>query len=148
MFSWAWLIFASLTTIGAVVYNSSVRVATESINPFLFTLLITATAFAGHIIAFLIYVFLQGQSISTLPYSSKGLMAGIVAGIAIVVIDLAFFFAVRSGGLAITNAVWVVGGTVLTAIIGYYVFKETLDAYKIAGLFLGALGLVLLVKPS
>lgn len=146
MFSWLWLTLASLAALGAVVYNTSVRIATDTINPFLFTMIITAVAFVGHIGAFLAYrYFYSGQE---LLFSAKGTWAAVAAGLAIVMIDLAFFFAVKMGGLALSNGIWIVGGTVITAIVAVCVFKESLDAYKIAGLVLGLVGLALLLKPS
>lgn len=146
MFSWLWLVLASFAALGAVAYNTAVRVAAETINPFLFTMMITSVAFAGHIAAFLVYRY--GYNGHDLLFSTKGAWAALVAGLAIVVIDLAFFFAVKLGGLAISSGVWVVGGTVMTTMVSFYVFKEDLDIYKISGLTLGIAGLLLLLKPS
>lgn len=138
-----WILFCSLTVIGALGYNVAVKIASDGTNVFFFTVLITTVALLGHLVAFFIYKmwFLGDKSIEI---SSLGIAMAILAGLSIVMIDLAFFMAVKSGGIILTQTFWTVGGLIFTAIVGFFFFKEYLDLYKVIGIVLGIASLLFL----
>lgn len=138
-----WILFCSLTVIGALGYNVAVKIASDGTNVFFFTVLITTVALLGHLAAFFIYKmwFLGDKSIEI---SSLGIAMAVLAGLSIVMIDLAFFMAIKSGGMVLTQAFWTIGGMILTAIVGFFFFKEYLDLYKVLGIVLGIVSMGLL----
>jgi multidrug transporter EmrE-like cation transporter len=52
---------------------------------------------------------------------------------------------VKYGGLVKTNTIWLIGGLILTTIIGLAVFQESLTVAKIIGILLGLTSIFLLV---
>lgn len=128
------------------MYNVAVKLAGDVINPFVFTVLLTAFAFAGHLIAFGTNKFFFNTDLR-FSFDNTGLFYAALAGLGVVIIDLAYFYAVRSGGLAVTNAFWVVGGLVATAVISLALFNEGLSTMKAAGIVLGLASLFLLTRP-
>ena len=143
--SLVWFFFASLTVLGTLFYNFSVKAAGEIINPFVFTVILTFVALAGHLAAFGVNKIFFTQDLK-FEFGTNGLIFAAIAGIGVVIIDLAYFYAVRSGGLVLTNAFWVIGGLIATATIGFLFFQEGVTATKLLGLFLGIASLVLLTK--
>ncbi len=140
-----WGVFAVLTVIGSTLYNFSVKSAGDHVNPFIFTVMITIFAFSGHAIAlFLNKIFFNTDL--KFEISNYGLGLAFLAGLGIVIIDLAYFFAVKYGGLTISNTFWTVGSLILVILIGLFYFNEQLTAVKSIGLFLGFISIVLLVK--
>lgn len=143
----AWLLFMALTVLGSLGYNVALKVAGDQINVFVFTVTLTAIAFFGHLVALLIYKY-NFQGAEKLEISPMGLWMAAFAGLSVVVIDLGFFLAVKSGGMVLSQAVWTIGSLLLVALVGLYFFKESLDLYKILGLILGVVSLGLLMKPA
>lgn len=141
-----WVFLASLSVLGTVMYNVAVKLAGDIINPFVFTVLLTAVALAGHLVAFGINKLFFNTDLR-FSFDNSGLFYAAMAGLGVVIIDLAYFYAVRGGGLAITNAFWVVGGLVATAAISLALFNEGLSGMKAAGIALGLLSLFLLTRP-
>ncbi len=144
--SLAWLIFASLSVVGSVAYNLSMKVAGDHVNPFVFTVGITMVALIGHLICLAFYKLYMGETVA-LQADKSGLLLALVAGLGIVIIDLGFFFAVREGGLTSSMGFWVIGSLTITTLIGYFVFHETFSMTKFAGIILGAVSLFLLTRP-
>lgn len=141
-----WLFLASLTVLGTVLYNFSVKMAGEIINPFVFAIIFTGIAFIGHLAAFAI----NKQFFTTdlkFAYTPMSLGLAAAAGLGIVIIDLAYFYAVRSGGLALTSAFWTLGGLLATILISFLFFNETIGATKALGIALGLVSLFLITKP-
>lgn len=139
--------FIAITVLGAVAYNIAVKVAGEDTNVFLFSVILTATAFLGHIIALIAFKF-GFEETQNLDYSLKGLIFAVVAGLGVIAIDLGYYMAVKAGGIVVSQAIWTVGGLILTAILGILFFKEYIDIYKLTGVALGIISLLLLLKPA
>lgn len=140
-----WFVFASLAVIGSVTYNFAVKLSGHIINPFVFTILLTAVAFAGHLAAYGINKSFFDTQLK-FEFPMQAFWYAFFAGIGIVVIDLAYFYAVKSGGIASTSAFWAVGSLSVTALLGLMFFQETLSLEKIAGVFLGGVSLYLLTR--
>lgn len=138
-----WILFASLTVLGALGYNIAVKVASDSTNVFIFTVIITTVALLGHLAAFFIYKFWFMDE-NKIEISHMGIWMAVLAGLSIVMIDLAFFMAVKSGGIIMTQTFWTIGGLILTALAGFFIFKEYLDLYKLIGIVLGITSLLFL----
>ena len=85
-----WAFFACLTVLGALGYNIAVKMAGDTINAFVFTTVLTFSALFGHVICFGIYKYYNMSE--PLIISKMGVWMGILAGVSVVVIDLAFFF--------------------------------------------------------
>jgi drug/metabolite transporter (DMT)-like permease len=141
-----WLLFASITVIGSTMYNVAIKSAGESVNPFIFTLLLTAFAFAGHAIILAANKFFFDPSLK-LSISTSGLGWAFMAGMGVVLIDLFFFLGVRQGGLTMTNAFWTIASFALVVLIGLLFFNETINAVKAIGLALGVVSLFLITRP-
>lgn len=141
-----WLFLASLTVLGTLLYNFSVKMAGDIINPFVFAIIFTGIAFVGHLAAFGINKqFFTTDLKFTFTPMSLGLAAA--AGIGIVVIDLAYFYAVKSGGLALTSAFWTLGGLIATILVSLLFFNEAISGLKAIGIVLGMLSLFLITRP-
>lgn len=141
-----WIFYVALCIVGVATYNISMKVAGDHINPFVFTVGLTAVALVGHLICLAAYKFYMGEDV-VFKADRIGLWMALAAGIAVVVIDLCMFFAIRTGGVVATNLLFTVGAMLLTTVAGFFIFKEPLTPTKIAGLALGAISLILLVKP-
>src|SRR5688572_21639305 len=98
----SWFVFAVITVIGAVSYNVAVKAADAHINPFVFTVALSVVAFVGHLVCLAFYKFYMHENVA-LQADQKGLWLAVLAGLGVVLIDLGFFFAVRTGGLASSN---------------------------------------------
>lgn len=140
-----WLFFMALTVLGSVGYNVAVKSAGEQVNVFVFTVTLTAVAFVGHLVAFLIYKY-NFHGGEKLEINSMGIWMAVLAGISVVIIDLGFFLSVKSGGMVVSQAVWTIGSLLFVVIVGLYFFKEGLDLYKLIGVILGVVSLGLLVN--
>lgn len=141
-----WIAYVAFCIVGVAAYNISMKVAGDHINPFVFTVGLTAVALIGHLACLAAYKFYMGEEV-TLKADRMGLWMAVAAGIAVVVIDLCMFFAIRTGGVVATNILFTVGAMLLTTLAGFFIFKEPLTPTKIAGLALGAISLILLAKP-
>ncbi len=140
-----WLFFASLTVFGTILYNFSVKMAGEIINPFVFTVILTMVALTGHLAAYGINKQFFSPDLK-FSFTTTGFILAATAGLGVVIIDLAYFYAVRSGGLAITNAFWVIGGLIVTALISYMFFNEAIGGVKALGFALGVVSLILITR--
>ncbi len=142
--SMIWLFFASMTVIGATAYNFAVKMSGDHINVFLFTTYLTIAAFIGHFIILLIYKygFAGGESLKSTPLS---IWMAIIAGLAVVVIDIGFFLAVKQGGIIPSQLFWTIGSTVLVAVMGVLYFKEMITLQTLIGMGLGLVSVWLIV---
>lgn len=145
MFPWILYVFLCIT--GALFYNIAVKVAGAHINPFIFTSGLTAIALLGHLTCLAFYKFYMGENVN-FQADRLGIYMVLLGGVAVVVIDLAFFFALKTGSMVSTNMLWTLGGTVLTTMAAVFVFKEPFTATKMAGLAFGLLSFYLLSKPA
>ena len=139
-----WLFFVTLSAVGAVGYNIAVKMAGE-INAFLFASCFTAVALLAHVLCLVVY---RGYNpaATDLIISKNLLYVALFAGISTVIIDLAFFFAMKQGSYVLTSTIPVIASMVLSVIAGYFIFNELLNLEKSFGLFLGAIAIYLLVK--
>jgi drug/metabolite transporter (DMT)-like permease len=141
-----WMAYVLCSIVGAAAYNIAMKVAGDHINPFVFTVGLTAVAFLGHVACLLFYKFYVGEAVNW-HADKTGVSMAILAGVAVVAIDLCVFFAIKSGGVVATNILFTVGAMLLTTLAGFFIFKEILTPTKMAGLAFGVLSLILLAKP-
>ncbi len=127
------------------MYNVAVKVAGESVNPYIFVFILTAVALIGHSIVLAVNKIFFNQELE-LSISAAGFGWAFMAGIGIILIELFYFLAVREGGLTISNAFWTVASLVIVIFIGLLFFNEAINATKAFGLALGALSLYLLTR--
>lgn len=142
-----WFFYVMLCITGALFYNISVKVAGDHINPFVFTSGLTAVALIGHLCCLVFYKFYLGENVD-FNADRMGIYMVLLGGVAVVIIDLAFFFALKTGSMVATNMLWTLGGVVLTTLAAIFVFKEPFSATKMAGLAFGVLSFYLLSKPA
>lgn len=128
------------------MYNAAVKLAGDIINPFVFTVLLTAVAFAGHMAAFGINKSFFDTDLK-FNFGTSGFIFAAMAGLGVVIIDLAYFYAVRAEGLAVTNAFWVIGGLIATALISLLFFQEAISGTRALGIALGLVSLILITRP-
>ncbi len=145
MFPWILYVFACI--FGALFYNVAVKVAGDHINPFIFTSGLTAVALLGHLGCLAFYKFYMGENVD-FNADKMGLYMVLLGGAAVVVIDLSFYFALKTGSMVATNLLWTLGATALTALSAFFIFKEPFTATKMAGLAFGVLSFYLLSKPA
>ncbi len=143
--SLTWFLFISLTLLGAIGFNVANKLAVSQIDGFIFTTIMTFASFVGQLILFLGYkFFFLGDA--KLEMSSSGVALAIIAGLSIAVINIGYFLAIKEGGLIPSQIFWAVGGTLAMSLIGFLFFKEHIDSYKIAGLILAVISIILIVK--
>ncbi len=130
---------------GSVVYNAAFKIADGRINVFIFTVALTSVAMIGHSLCLVFYKIYMGENV-TFHADKIGILWAVLAGLSIVIIDLSFFFAVRSGGLVATNITWSIGAIGLTALAGTLIFKEEFTLQRGLGLLLGAAAIFFLAK--
>lgn len=140
-----WLFFVSLTVFGALLYNIAVKLAGDVINPFVFTVILTTVALIGHVSAFGINKAFFNPALK-FTFETSGFVYAALAGIGVVIIDLAFFYAVKEGGLALSNTFWSVGSLALVAILGALFFNESIGVMKAVGIGLGIISVVLITR--
>lgn len=133
--------------IGSVLYNVAFKLADGHINPFVFACALTGVGLIGHLFCLAFYKFHMGEAV-TLNVDKTGILMAVMAGVGIVIVDLAFFFAIRHGGIVSTNIVWSVGVLILTGLAGYFIFKEPMSYTKICGILFGLLSVILLSKSK
>jgi drug/metabolite transporter (DMT)-like permease len=141
-----WLLYVLMCITGAAMYNVAVKVAGSHINPFVFTSGLTAVALIGHLACLGLYKYHLGENVN-FQTDKTGMYMVLLAGIAVVIIDLCFYFALKTGSLVNTNLVWTIGATTLTALAGFFIFKEPFTATKMAGLAFGGIAIYLLTRP-
>lgn len=127
-----------------VGYDVAIKLATEQINVFAFTTVLVGFAFAMHLFVLLVYKVVTPDASLSLNAKSVGWAA--LGGLGLIVMDIGFYLGVKHGGLAMTNAVWLIGGLILSVLLGYYAFHEPIDFKKILGITLGLLAIYLLVS--
>lgn len=140
-----WLFLVSLTVFGALIYNFAVKLAGEIINPFVFTVILTVVALVGHLAAFGINRAFFNPDLKFI-FGTSGFVYAALAGIGVVIIDLAYFYAVKEGGLVLSNTFWNVGSLAVVAIVGVLFFNESIGAMKAVGIGLGIISVVLITR--
>jgi drug/metabolite transporter (DMT)-like permease len=142
-----WGFFVFMCMIGSVLYNVAFKLADGHINPFVFACALTGVGLIGHLFCLAFYKFHMGEAV-TLNVDKTGILMAVMAGVGIVIVDLAFFFAIRHGGIVSTNIVWSVGVLILTGLAGYFIFKEPMSYTKLLGMLFGLLSVILLSKSK
>ncbi len=139
-----WAIFVGLSIAGIVAYDVAVKIGTERSNVFVFMGVLMLMTFVIHLFAFGAYK--QFQPEATLYLSRNILLLLLCGAIGLAAVNFGFFYAVKYGGLVRTNAVWLIGSLILTTLVGFGVFRESLDLYKIIGIMLGIASVGFLTK--
>ncbi len=138
-----WLFFTGAAILGMVGYDVAIKLASAQINVFVFTACLAMMALLCHILVLAGYKYLNPQT--NLNIDAKGYLYALAGGLGLTVMNLGFFVAVKYGGLSVTNAVLLIGGLVITVILGYFAFNEYLDYKKVLGILLGILSIYFLV---
>ncbi|MCB1840232.1 MAG: EamA family transporter [Alphaproteobacteria bacterium] len=138
-----WLIFTFAAILGMVGYDVAIKLATDQISAYLFTAILVVFGLIGHLTVLGVYKFYHPEV--PLGASPKILLLGALGGLGLVVMDVCFFLGVKIGGLATTNAVWLIGGLIATVLVGALVFHEELSWNNMLGVALGTVAIFLMV---
>ncbi|MGE3622280.1 MAG: hypothetical protein AB7H77_00190 [Bdellovibrionales bacterium] len=138
-----WLLFTHLAVFGMVVYSACFKLAGKNIEAFTFTLILGATQSMLLLVGVLAAKYGFGTDlIGEIRPREVGL--AILAGLAVIVIDVSLFLAFRHGTAIMTNTYSSIAQILLFAVLSIYLFHETLTLAKGAGIALGVVSLVLL----
>lgn len=140
--SFLWIAFTVSAILGMVGYDVVIKLASDKINVFVFTMLLTMAAFAAHLGVASIYKMFHPEISFKVSAATLGL--AVLGGIAFMIMNVGFFMGVKYGGLVRTNTLWLIGGLILTAIVGILAFEEELTLAKIGGIVLGLSAIYLL----
>lgn len=146
MFSWLWLIFIVTSVAGSVLFNNAMKIASGQSNPFVFSTIFLVIALTINII-FLITQKISYPQFAQFTLNREVLLMALFCGVGVVGVDLGFFFALKYGGLFTSNAFYMVGGLLITSLLAIILFGETITLQKIIGLVLGAISIILIIKP-
>ena len=136
-----WLVWSIVAAIGLACYNTLFRLASTT-NIFLFLMIANGVAFISY---FAIGRFVHRQA-ETIQIDNKLIVIGIATGIAIVVIEVAILFMLKSGPSALSlgfptlNIVTLL----LTLAAGILFFKESISWQNGIGVAFGLLSVWLL----
>ncbi len=142
-----WLLFASLTVAGSLAYNMGMKLGTESMNAFTFTLILTLSILAIQVPLLLAAKYVFHQDIAQ-GFETRNIMLAVMAGLGAALIDIACFFALRYGTVTATQIFWAVGSTIAVALFSALFFKEQITAARLAGIVLGVISLYLITRES
>ena len=126
-----------------VGYDVAVKIATDRANVFSFTAALVFAGFAAHLAVLGLYRYLSPAT--PLRLDTKETLWALAGGIGLLVMNIGFFMGVHYGGLVKTNTVWLVGGLLLSTLIGFMFFHEQITAFKLLGIGLGTLSIIFLV---
>ncbi|MDE2030229.1 MAG: hypothetical protein KGI97_06670 [Alphaproteobacteria bacterium] len=142
-----WLFFVSLTVMGALAYNMGVKFGGNAMSVFAFVLTAACTT-----------CIIQACSLTIAKYGFKydvghgvnlhNLRYAVMAGAATALIDIAYFFALRYGTVVASQVFWTVGGTIAVTVAAVLLLHETMTSTKAAGIVLGIISVLLLIKQS
>jgi uncharacterized membrane protein len=141
-----WLLFASLTVVGALTYNLSVKFGTASMPVFIFVLIAAATNLSIQAVVTLTAKY--GFKYDLQGVNSQNIRYALMAGAATALIDIAYFFALRYGSMVASQIFWTVGGSIAVTAVAVLFLHETLTFTKAMGIALGMVAVVLLTKQS
>lgn len=139
-----WLTFVFISLIGVIGYDYAYKISVDKVDPYSFTALLAGVAFLVHIVMLAIYKYFQPAADVKMGSGYAGM--AVLAGVAVVMIDFGLFIAIKHGGLVKTNTVWLVGGLVLTVMMGVLIFKEAMTYERMLGIVLGVAAMALMVK--
>ncbi len=139
-----WAFCVVLSVIGIVGYDVAVKYGTISSNAFSFMAALACLASVMHLLVLGVYKATHAQA--ALSISPTAWVFLFFAALGLLSVDFSFFYAVKLGGLVKTNAVWLIGGLLVTTFIGSVFFKEPLDAYKIIGVILGIASILFIAR--
>jgi uncharacterized membrane protein len=143
--STSWLLFASLSVLGSLIYNVSMKIGSSSMNPFLFAFILTLTALIIQTVA--CGVSRYGFKIDiTQQITTQNILCAMVAGFAAALVDISYFFALRHGSTISCQTFWTIGGILALTIFSILYFHEALTISKAAGIALGIVSLFLIVR--
>lgn len=140
-----WIFFASLTVVGSLMYNISIKLATSHMNAFIFTSVFTVFALLAHLVCLVVYKYVFKFDVA-LTIDNKGLWYSVIAGLGVALIDIAYFFALRYGSMIASQTVWTIGGLIGLTIVAVLFFQETLTLQKACGITLGIISLYLVTR--
>jgi uncharacterized membrane protein len=145
--SYYWFIFASLTVVGSLTYNVCMKLGIGSINAFSYVLLMNLFTCFAQALFFITarYGFKVDTVTGLTPY---GRMLCAVAGVAVAMIDICYFFALRYGSIIASQMFWTIGGTIALVIFAVLFFKEPVTLTKAAGIVMGLASLYLMTRQT
>jgi len=123
-----WMFIILLTVLFFSLYNFFIKVASGSINQVVGAVILQiVAALIGGIV--LIYMKFSGRD---LVISQKGVIFAILAGIAVGLAEITYFFVYSKGVQASVAIPLVMGGTVLVgSILGFVFLKETFNLWHV-----------------
>lgn len=138
-----WFLYTFAAILGMVGYDVAIKLATEEINAYLFTTILVLSGLIGHLVVLLVYKLHAPEANTQINLHTIGLAA--IGGLGLVVMDVCFFLGVKTGGLAATNAVWLIGGLILTVLVAFLFFNETITLRSLFGVLFGIVSIFLMV---
>ena len=138
-----WILFANTAVLGMLTFNFCFKAAGQNINAFAFTLILGCTQITVLFVGVLVakYAF----NINALEgVKSREALLAVLAGFAVLLIDISMFLAYRRGSPIMTNTYTSVGGIILFAVLSLILFHEHLTVMKGIGIALGAASLILM----
>jgi drug/metabolite transporter (DMT)-like permease len=133
--------FIYLTTIFFALFNIFTRAAGPKIGGVLGPLLLEG--FAGILLLMFFLWRRWNGSVELATY--RGVAFSLAAGFCAAAGSVAFFVVFSKGGqLSVAGSFVLIGSTFLTILCGFIVFKEPINAARVAGILLGLLSLFLL----
>jgi drug/metabolite transporter (DMT)-like permease len=141
-----WILFAFMTVVGATIFNICIKIATNGhIHSNLFSAIFAVVGVAGNVAIILLYKYWIAPDVK-IHMDSTGLWAAIIAGIAGIMINVFYFLAIQHGSAVNSQAVWTVGGLIAVTLAMVLFFHEPMSMQKTAGIILGIIALLMIVK--
>jgi uncharacterized membrane protein len=141
-----WLLYCFLTILLYGLHDVILKHFSANINPTFSSVIINLSAFIGMFLV-LIYQLYFGKSKEILKIDSFIFIWQIVAGLCLGAATITFIKAFNAGGdFSVVLPTVYIGIILLSAIIGYFFFKETINLKQIVGIGLSAAGIYLLLN--
>ena len=140
-----WILFASVTVVGSLMYNVGMKFGTANTSAFAFVLMVSLILFLTQTASFLIAKYAFHVDV-TEGLEMRNILFAVLAGLGVAIIDLFYFFAFRYGTPIQCQMFWTVGGLIALTIFAVIVFREPMPLTKALGIVLGIVGLVLVVR--
>jgi uncharacterized membrane protein len=141
-----WLFYCFLTILLYGLHDVILKHFSANINPTFSSVIINLSAFIGMFLV-LIYQLYFGKSKEILKIDSFIFIWQIVAGLCLGAATITFIKAFNAGGdFSVVLPTVYIGIILLSAIFGYFFFKETINLKQIVGIGLSAAGIYLLLN--
>jgi uncharacterized membrane protein len=141
-----WLLYCFLTILLYGLHDVILKHFSANINPTFSSVIINLSAFIGMFLV-LIYQLYFGKSKEILKIDSFIFIWQIVAGLCLGAATITFIKAFNAGGdFSVVLPTVYIGIILLSAIIGYFFFKETINLKQIVGIGLSTAGIYLLLN--